>query len=88
MGHASKANWALSMPIVLSLFNLAREGMEGADAERARKFCKFGAAVVIAVTASWRGPEIFKLNLAGICAFLELGRKGIVPNQPMKRGQT
>jgi hypothetical protein len=86
MGHATKANRALSIPIVLCLLDLAREEMDGADAERARKFCKFGAAIVVAITASLRGPEVFKLDLAGIRAFIDLGKDGTVPTRPMKRG--
>lgn len=86
MGHATKANRALSIPIVLSLLDLAREEMEGADAERARKFCKFGTAIVVVITASLRGPEIFKPDLAEIRAFIDLGRDGTVPTQPMKWG--
>lgn len=85
-GHASKANRAIDMAVILRLLELTREEMAGPDILRSREFCMFGAAVVVAVTASLRGPEVFKLDLAGIRAFIELGRDGVSPDNPMKKG--
>jgi hypothetical protein len=86
MGHATKANRAIDISIIARLLELAKEEMTGDDEERRREFCKFGAAVVVATTASLRGPEVFKLDLAGIRAFIDLGREGAVPDNPMKKG--
>jgi hypothetical protein len=68
------------------LLDLAKVEMGGNNAARRREYCKCGAAVVVAITASLRGPEVFKLDLAGIRTFLELGRDGVIPSNPMKRG--
>ena len=43
--------------------------------------------MVVGVTASLRGPEIFKLDLAGIRAFINLGKHGTIPTNPMKKGK-
>ena len=86
MGHASRANRALDMAVVLRLLAMTKDEMRRANPPRRREFCKFGAAVVVAITASLRGPEIFKLDLAGIRTFLELGRDGTLPDNPMKKG--
>ena len=66
MGHASVANRAISMSIILRMLEMVKEEMGSADPINRRALCKFGAAMVVGVTASLRGPEIFKLDLAGI----------------------
>ena len=87
MGHASSANRAINMNIILRMLDMVKEEMIEAEPAWRRAYCKFGAAMVVGVTASLRGPEIFKLDLAGIRAFIELGKDGVIPVDPMKKGK-
>jgi hypothetical protein len=86
MGHASKANRALSIAIVLRILELVKEEIASGNQETTREYIKFGAAIVVAICGSLRGPEVFKLDLAGLRTFIHLGKTGILPPNPMKKG--
>ena len=86
MGYATKANKALHIDIILRILELVHEEASTADQVVAKEYWKFGAAIVVGICASLRGPDIFKMDLAGIREFVHLGRDGITPNCPMKRG--
>ena len=86
MGYATKANKALHINVILRLLELVHKEAEEAEQSLANEYFKFGAAVVVGVCASLRGPDIFKMDLAGIREFVHLGREGITPSNPMKKG--
>ncbi len=52
----------------------------------AREYYKVGAAVVTAVCALLRGPEVFQLNLAGMRSHIHMGKTRIMPDKPLKVG--
>ena len=86
MGYATKADKALHIDVVLRILDLVREEVEGASQALVNEYYKFGAAMVVGICASLRGPDIFKMDLAGLREFHHLGKDGITPNQPMKKG--
>lgn len=86
MGYVSKADRALHINVILRILDLVREEIDSSSQETAREFVKLGAAIAAAMCGSLRGPEIFKMDLAGIRTFINQGRDGITPRNPMKRG--
>jgi hypothetical protein len=86
MGYATKADKALHINVVVRMLELVREEAEGANQALANEYYKFGTAVVVGICASLRGPDIFKMDLAGIREFAHLGKNGVTPLQPMKKG--
>ena len=86
MGYATKADKALHIDVVLRILDLVEEEVGGASVTVANEYYKFGAAMVVGICASLRGPDIFKMDLAGIREFVHLGRDGVTLNRPMKKG--
>ncbi len=52
----------------------------------AREYLKVGAAIVVTVCASLRGPEALQLDLAGLRAHISWGKNGVMPPKPLKMG--
>ena len=86
MGYATKADKALHINVVLRILELVREEAEEANPTLANEYYKFGAVMVVGICASLQGPDIFKMDLAGIREFAHLGKDGVTPDQPMKKG--
>jgi hypothetical protein len=62
------------------------EEVEDQEEHVAREYMKFGEAAALAVCASLWGNEGFLLDLAGLWHYLDLGREGKTPPDPMKIG--
>jgi hypothetical protein len=45
-----------------------------------------GAAAALAICASLRGPEIVLLDLTGLWKYIDLGKDGVLPQDPLKTG--
>ena len=86
MGYSSQRNRPLGIGVVAKMLELVLD--EAANQERfvAREYMKFGAAAALAVCASLRGNEVFLLDLAGMRRYIDVGRGGRMPEDPMKVG--
>ncbi len=62
------------------------EEVEDQEEQVAREYLKFGAAAALAMCALLRGNEVFLLDLAGLWHYVDLGREGKIPPDPMKTG--
>jgi hypothetical protein len=70
----------------MRILTFIKEEAEDQDYHIAREYYKVGAAVALAVCGSLLGNEVFMLKLAGLRKHIELGRHGVIPNEPMKTG--
>lgn len=86
MGHESRKDQSLHISVVKRILELMEAEVEGQPREVAHETLKVGAAIVIALAASLRGPEVFMTDLAGLRADLEKGRDGVMPANPRKKG--
>ena len=87
MGYATKANRSLTTKTVVRLLGLVKQEAMAEEAHQvAREFWKEGAAVPLAVCASLWGPEILRLDLAGLREHIGKGREGSFPDKPLKTG--
>ncbi len=73
MGYATKADRALHINIILRLLELVIEEASMSSDLVESELYKFGAAIVAAICGSLRGPEVFKMDLAGLRAHIHLG---------------
>jgi hypothetical protein len=87
MGYATQANRPLSTNTIVKLLKMVREEAEVEEVSWIScELFKFGAAVVRALCGCRRGPEVFRLDLAGIRENIRMGKEGILPSDPMKAG--
>ena len=86
MGYVSQRNQPLSAGIIPLLLDMVKEEAGDNEERVAAEFIKFGAAVALATCGSLRGPEVFLLDLAGLHKYIELGKTGVMPIDPMKDG--
>ena len=86
MGYTSWWNQPLGMWVVAKMLDLVLEEAVDQEKEVAREYMKFGAAAALAVCASLRGNEVFLLDLAGMRKYIEVGRVGRLPQNPMEVG--
>jgi len=86
MGYMSQRNQPLSVGVIPLLLDMVKEEAEDNEERVAAKFVKFGAAVALATCGSLRGPEVFLLDLAGLHKYVDLGKNGVMPLDPMKGG--
>ena len=75
----SQRNRPLGSGVVAKMLELVKKEFEEQDDWVAREYCKFGAAVALAVCGSLQGPEVFLLDLARLWMYIEMGRSGTVP---------
>jgi hypothetical protein len=62
------------------------EEVEDQEERVAREYMKFGAAAALAICASLRRNKVFLLDLAGLWRYIDMGREGEIPQDPMKTG--
>jgi hypothetical protein len=86
MGYMSQRNQPLTVGVIPLLLNMVKEEAEDNEERVAAEFVKFGAAVALATCGSLRGPEVFLLDLAGLHKYVDLGKNGVMPLDPMKDG--
>jgi len=86
MGYSSQRNQPLGIGVVAKMLQLVLEEVDDQEKHVAREYMKFGAAAALAVCASLRGNEVFLLDLAGMWRYIEIGREGTMPEDPMKIG--
>ena len=87
MGYTTEANRALRIQTVVRVLELVKEEAEESPPGLAGELYKFKAAVVVAQCGSLRGPEVLTMDLAGMWTHIELGKDGVIPQDPMKVGQ-
>jgi hypothetical protein len=86
MGYVSQRNQPLGVGVVARILELVKGELEEQDDWVAAEYYKFGAAAALAVCRSLQGPESFMLNLAGLWKYIEMGKHGIMPDEPLKAG--
>ena len=87
MGYMSQRNEPLCEGMMQRLLKIVQEEMEEVEEEwLQREYIKFGAAAVLVVCGSLRGPEVFLLDLAGLRKYITLGRNGTLAVDPLKPG--
>ncbi len=87
MGYATKANRSLTTKTVIRLLGLVKqEAMAEEDHQVAKEYWKVGAAVALAVCVLLWGPEMLRLNLAGLREHIGKGREGSLLDKPLKTG--
>jgi hypothetical protein len=86
MGYVSQCNQPLCEGVIQKLLEAVKVEIREVEEEwLKREYIKFGAAASLAICRSLRGPEVFLLDrLAGLWEYLELGRGGILPEDPLK----
>jgi hypothetical protein len=84
MGYTSQRNQPLGASVVAKMLEMLLEEVEDQEEHVARKYKKFGAAAALAICASLQGNKVFLLDLAGVWHYINLGREGKVPLDPMK----
>lgn len=87
MGYTTEANRALRIQTIVRMLELVKEEAEESPPGLAGDLFKFGAAVAVAQCGSLRGPEVLTMDLAGMWTHIELGKGGVIPQEPMKVGQ-
>jgi hypothetical protein len=87
MGYISQRNQLLCEGVIQKLLEAMKVAIQEVDKEwLKREYIKFGAAASLAICGLLRGPEVFLLDLAGLWEYLELGRGGVLPEDPLKPG--
>ena len=87
MGWSAHRNQPFGTGVLQKLLELAEEEINMQETELAREYTKLGAAVVLALCASLRGPEVFLLDLASLWEYRAMGRDGVLPAEPLRPGQ-
>jgi hypothetical protein len=86
MGYVSQRNQPLGVGVVARMLELVKFKLEEQDDWVVMEYYKFSAAAALAICGSLRGPEVFMLDLAGLWKYLEMGKDGIMPDEPLKAG--
>jgi hypothetical protein len=86
MGYTTQRQQPLGIRVVVRLLALIKEEAEEQNRPITREYLKVGAAVATAVCASLQGPEVFMMELAALRKHINMGRRGILPMDPMKPG--
>lgn len=86
MGYATKANRSLTTKTIVRLLELIKQEALAEVPQVAREYWKVGAAIALAICGSLRGPEILRLDLAGLREHIGRGREGVLPDKPLKTG--
>lgn len=87
MGYETQADKPLHISVVALLLKNIREAAEAEPSLLlANQLWKAGAAVAVGLMGSLRGPEIWMLDLAGIRRHIEVGRNGVLPANPLRKG--
>jgi hypothetical protein len=84
MGYVSQRNQPLGLGVIKQLLRAIKEEVEEQDAWVAWEYIKVGAAAALAICASLWGPEVFLLDLAGLWKYGDLGKDGVLPEDPLK----
>jgi hypothetical protein len=87
MGFIAHRNLPFGPGVINKLLEMVKEEVQCNDGDLARDYTKFGAAVATSLCASLRGPEVFLLDLAGMRKYIELGREGKLPGDPLGVGR-
>ena len=91
MGYAAQRNlpFGPGPGVIVRLLELVKEEINTQEAAGlAQEYCKLGAAVVVALCASLRVPEVFPLDLAGLWEHVDMDRLGSIPDNLLKVGVT
>ena len=83
MGYVSQRNQPLSVGIIPLMLQMVKEEVEDNKEPIAAEFVKFGAAVALATCGSLQGPEVLLLDLVGLQKYIDLGRDGVLPRDPI-----
>ncbi len=86
MGYVTQRNQPLRTGVINKVLDAIKEEVGEQDPWVAREYVKVGVAMTLATCASLCGPEVFLLDLAGLWKYHNLGRGGILPNNPLKTG--
>jgi hypothetical protein len=86
MKYVARCNQPLGTGVINKLLATIKEEVGEQDPWVAWEYVKVGAAMVLATCASLRGLEVFLLDLAGLQKYHDLGRDGILPDNPLKTG--
>ena len=86
IGFATQANKPIHIKVVLRVLELIKEEVVDQPWHLAKEMWKLGAAMATAQSGSLRGPEVFMLDLMGLKNHIELGRNGIMPEDPLNPG--
>jgi len=86
MGFFSAANKPLNIKVILRVLEMIKLEASQHPQEIAFELLKVGAAIVVGLCGSLRGPEIFMLDLAGLRDIMHRGKEGVIPDDPLKVG--
>ena len=86
MGYVSQRNQPLGPGVIPLLLQMVRDDSKGEATNITAGLIKFDTAIALATCASLRGSEVFLLDLAGLWKHFNLGKDGVLPAEPMKRG--
>ena len=86
MGFFSAANKPLNIKVILRVLDMIKVEASQHSREIAFELLKVGAAIVVGLCGSLRGPEIFMLDLAGLREIIHRGKEGVMPDDPLKVG--
>jgi hypothetical protein len=86
MGSVARRNQPLSTGVINKLLAAIKEEVGEQDPWAAQEYIKVGVAMALATCASLHVPEVFLLDLAGLWKYHNLGRDGILPDNPLKTG--
>ncbi len=86
MGYLSQRNQPLGVGVVAKMLELVKFEVEEQDDWVARVYYKCGAVVALAVCGSLQGTEAFLLDLARSWKYIEIGKDGVMPHEPLKAG--
>lgn len=84
MGYLAQRNLPFGPGVIVRLLELVKEEISSQETGMAWEYIKLGAAIVVALCALLWGPEVFLLYLAGLWEFMEVGRQGSIPVNPLK----
>jgi hypothetical protein len=83
MGYMSQQNQPLGVGVVAKMLEMVLKEVADQAKHIAKEFMKFGAAAALVVCASLQRNKVFLLDLAGMWQYINLGRDGEVPQDPM-----
>jgi hypothetical protein len=86
MGYTSQHNQPLIVSVVAKLMEMVLNKVEDQEERVARKYMKFGVADTQAACASLCRNKVFLLDLASLWRYINMGREGKIPQDPMKTG--